>query len=157
MSCLRPPSVAEHLQFFLAKRADVPRDATSDDKSNLDECEGWLSKLSQRGAWQSRFFYLNNAYLVYTSKKGAPPLASIDLSKVRAPLLLPRRRCACARARTVVGSAPPPAKRRPGAPRPTPPPPPLPALSPPARPPPSRPRSASPLSWWTLARASSSW
>jgi len=100
MSCLRPPSVAEHLQFFLAKRADVPRDATSDDKSNLDECEGWLSKLSQRGAWQSRFFYLNNAYLVYTSKKGAPPLASIDLSKVRAPLFLPRRHCARARART---------------------------------------------------------
>ena len=123
MSCLRPPSVAEHLQFFLAKRADVPRDATSDDKSNLDECEGWLSKLSQRGAWQSRFFYLNNAYLVYTSKKGAPPLASIDLSKVRAPLLLPRRRCARARARarTVVDSAPPPTKRRPGAPRPPPP------------------------------------
>ena len=149
MSCLRPPSVAEHLQFFLAKRADVPRDATSDDKSNHDECEGWLSKLSQRGAWQSRFFYLNNAYLVYTSKKGAPPLASIDLSKVRAPPSPPRRPF------IVAGSAPPPTNGAPARRDP-------PAAAPPprpltARPPLSRPRSASPLSWWTLARASSSW
>ena len=74
MSCLKPPQVAEHLSFFLTKRSDVPRDATADDRSNLDECEGYVSKLSQRGAWQSRFFYLNNAFLVYTSKKGAPPL-----------------------------------------------------------------------------------
>ena len=144
MACGKPPTVAEHMRFFLTKRADVPRDATEDDRSNLDECEGWVSKLSQRGAWQGRFFSLNNAYLVYhaAATKAGEPLGAIDLSQVRcAPPASPGAGCVAA------FRAPPrplfPPSARP--PSPAPPHPPHPALS------------ASPWSPWTWARASSSW
>ncbi len=76
--------------FFLAKAqagggAGVPADAEAADRSHLDDMEGYLQKMTQRGAWQTRYFALNNGYLTYCKdNKNRAVLGALDLSKVRA-------------------------------------------------------------------------
>ena len=76
--------------FFLAKAqaggggAGIPADAEAADRSHLDDMEGALQKMSQRGAWQTRYFALNNGYLTYCKdSKNRAVLGALDLSKVR--------------------------------------------------------------------------
>src|SRR5690242_14520223 len=73
--------------FKADKRASVPADATSPERSGLVRCDGWLKKLSKRGIWQKRYFVLNNSFLVYyASPAKSVPLGALDLAKVRLPL-----------------------------------------------------------------------
>ena len=84
--------------FFLAKAqagggAGVPADAEAADRSHLDDMEGYLQKMTQRGAWQTRYFALNNGYLTYCKdNKNRAVLGALDLSKVRTAAALGRER-----------------------------------------------------------------
>ncbi len=71
--------------FFLVKAPEPPpEDAVSEDRTHLDDFEGWMTKQSVRGFWQQRYFALNNGYLNYYADKTRPALlGSLDLSKVR--------------------------------------------------------------------------
>jgi len=70
-------------QFFVSKNDDIPTDATAEDRCRLGDMEGWMSKQSGRGFWQSRYFGLNNGYLnYYKDKSRSLVLGSLDLSKV---------------------------------------------------------------------------
>lgn len=70
--------------FFLIKAPEPPPDdAVSEDRTHLDDFEGWMTKQSVRGFWQQRYFALNNGYLNYYADKTRPALlGSLDLSKV---------------------------------------------------------------------------
>jgi len=70
--------------FFLYKAPESPPDdAVSEDRTHLDDFEGWMTKQSVRGFWQQRYFALNNGYLNYYADKTRPALlGSLDLSKV---------------------------------------------------------------------------
>ena len=75
----RPPP------FYLYKGDTLPGDAQSADVSKKDMLEDYLQKKSQGGLWQTRYFTLNNGYLVYyKDNKQVQLLGALDLSKVRA-------------------------------------------------------------------------
>ena len=108
----RPPP------FFLAKHeagggTGTPADAEAPDRSNLDEMDGYLQKMSQRGTWQTRFFTLNNGYLNYFKDKNRDKLlGALDLSKVRSwrahpagPRFCSRAPCPCPHRPTLLAHA----------------------------------------------------
>ena len=55
-------------------------DVYNPETSTAPHKEGTVKKRNAYGLWQPRFFYLNNAYLVYAKKKGGEVKGVIDLS-----------------------------------------------------------------------------
>ncbi|GMH61072.1 hypothetical protein TrLO_g14681 [Triparma laevis f. longispina] len=70
----------------IARRSVFAKDST-----RLSDIKGYLLKKSSKGVYQRRFFYLNNAYLIYKQKESSKKLdAVIDLRNCVAAQLLDR-------------------------------------------------------------------
>ena len=77
----------------ITKRKRIARRSVySDDKTfNLLNISGYLQKKSSNGRWQRRFFYVNNAYLIYKSKQSSTSIdATIDLRTASTILVVGR-------------------------------------------------------------------